>query len=107
MKDGLVICTNETIQITGEWPAEWKFTRLYDLGSFGACLYGELKIARREEEAEAFRASLHAAVPGTEAITMFHRAFSRCREKSGQWLGAKISRDLDHAIAKCADALNR
>jgi hypothetical protein len=107
MRAGTIVGINDTIQITGNWPTEWAFNRLYDLGSFCAFLYGGLKTAGRGEEAEALRASLHYAMPGTEAISMFHRALSDGKRKFGQWLSPKACEALDMAITTCADSSRR
>ena len=100
--DGTIIHVNESVRITGQWPDTWTFNRFWDLGAFCAFLYSELGAAGHSQEAEAFKASLHYAMPGTEASIMFHKALKNGRKLFGQWLDPAARMALDSAIETCA-----
>jgi hypothetical protein len=100
-EDGRVLRVNESIDITGNWPASWTFDRFWDLGAFCAFLYAGARAAGRDQDAEVFKASLHQAMPGSEAVMMFHDALSKARKSFGLMLDSKTQAALDIAIDRC------
>ncbi len=99
LKDGKIIRVNDEIEITGTWPATWIFRRYYDFGAFSACLYREILDSGHPDEAEAFKASLHHAMPGTELIMMFNQSFTFAKSTYTQWFSPETLVTLDNALA--------
>jgi hypothetical protein len=101
MKHGAIIRKNDEIRITGKWPDNWTFHRLYDLGAFCAFLYSELKVGGRDGAADKFRSSLYYAMPGTEAVAMFQRVLTQCQQNFAEGLTPYAQAGLNAALAKC------
>jgi hypothetical protein len=100
VNNGETIRLNEAIQITGDWPESWEFTHFWNLGSFCAFLYREALAAGRAQEADAFKASLHQVMPGSEAMAMFHGSLSKAKKLFGEHLKPKVQATLDTVLAK-------
>ena len=98
VRDGMVAWTDESVRITGDWPVEWEFRRVRDLGVLCAFLHEELLKCDRAEEARALKASLHRVMPGTEMIAMFRAALSNTKEKWGELLSARALVALEAAM---------
>jgi hypothetical protein len=104
LKDGKILRVNEEVEITGNWPAAWTFRRYYDFGALCACLYGEIINSGHRDEAEALKASLHHAMPGTELIRMFYQALTLAKSTCAQSISPQAQMALDIALARLSEA---
>ena len=99
MAAGRVTDENTSVQVTGEWPARWAFTKLSDLGVFCAFVFEQLKAAGAGAAAATFKTSLSAAWPPTEQLLVFIRSMEMAQNDLRKYLDAGTRNALDSALA--------
>jgi hypothetical protein len=73
-ESGTVLDENPAVPVTGEWPHQWTFNQVQDLGVLCAYLYESAVIAHLTTQAEQFRDMITPAWPATEQLTVFIHA---------------------------------
>lgn len=80
MQDGRIVKENKDVQITGDWPAQWDFAQIRDIGVFLCYLWWLLKSQHRHEQARRLRASITPAWPPTELLLVFQESLLQAKQ---------------------------
>ena len=79
MRDGRIVKENKDVQITGDWPPQWDFAQIRDIGVFLCHLGWLLKKQNRQEQARQLRASITPAWPPTELLLVFRESLLQAK----------------------------
>lgn len=81
MENGKVVEENGNVQITGDWPLDWDFAQIRDVGVF-LCFLQMLLISRnKNEQAQQLKDSITPAWPSTEIVLVFQQSLQLARKE--------------------------
>ena len=98
MYNGKIISENQTLLLTGDWPSNWGFATIRDLGVFFCYLVILAQSKGKTKQAEKVKASLSPAWPPTEAILSYQNAFQVAQKELGQILDAHEKALIEKAL---------
>ncbi len=98
LHSGAIVRENHKIDVTGDWPTEWTFRNISDLGVLCAYLYEESKRRGAGPMADAFRDSIGHAWPVTEQVVTFERCLTQAVTALYPWLSPKASEAIHGAL---------
>ena len=101
LRSGEVVKQRDEVEITGDWPDEWPFASLPDLGISCAFLYERARAHGAGEVAEDFRHAVTFAWPPTEQLIVYVEALQLARDSLSPCLSTP-ERDNLHAALKSA-----
>jgi hypothetical protein len=107
MEKGVVIGKRPEVEITGEWPKEWKIRTFLDVKILAAYLFEVANAKGGTKEATRFRQSLGFAWPMTEVLILYRDAFTSAQEYLSPHLDDRARGDLKTARELLEDWLKR
>jgi hypothetical protein len=98
MLNGQMIEENQSITLTGDWPSNWEFSEIRDLGVFFCYLVLSAQSKGAIKQAQKVKESLLPAWPQTELILSYQKAFEVAQEELGLVLSSKENELIDEAL---------
>ena len=107
MEAGVVVQEKPEIDVSGNWPVDWQFGSIRDLGVFCAYIYERALVKKSHEFARDFRGSIGAAWPLTELIANYQRSLQFAKQHVSAWGLPQDQLSLDNALVATQRMLSK
>lgn len=98
MQNGKIVEESEKIQITGDWPTDWKFLQIRDIGVFLCYLQELLNDKKEYVQVQKLRNSITPGWPPTEQILVFHNSLNLAKKELASSFDNRTKKLIDNAL---------